>query len=416
VTRDALADIVEESRPVAERFVAAGHKIYLVGGIVRDLVVGRDLSGDLDLDLTTDATPDQTKAAIEGLADVLWLQGERFGTIGARINGRPYEITTHRSESYDPSSRKPVVQFSTAVEHDLSRRDFTVNAMAIDLPSQRLVDPFGGRADLDAQVLRTPLGPDLSFTDDPLRMLRAARFMAGYHLSPAPELEAAMAALADRIGIVAVERLAVELDKLLEVATPSPGLMLLQRTGLLTLLLPEIATDQLAQRARAVDTLPTDIDLRLAGLFYGANPADVARRLKALRYGNHRQRDVVAILHAAGLVASGQVATDASFRRWYRQAGPHHQPALVLAATLAPETQPYVAAVNETATALVAELDDLGPPLTGEQVMAALNVEPGPAVGQAMVFLQDLRDTDGPQSVEAATAKLQAWWASRSTA
>src|SRR5690554_2016790 len=182
-----LQPVLAEARPVAERFAAAGKRIYLVGGIVRDLILGRELH-EPDFDLTTDALPHETKRLLAGYAEAIWDQGERFGTIGAKIGGRTYEITTHRAEAYRPDSRKPDVEFSDAIEADLSRRDFTVNAMALALPEPELVDPFDGAADLAAGTLRTPAGPEVSFSDDPLRMMRAARFIAGYGLTPEPGL------------------------------------------------------------------------------------------------------------------------------------------------------------------------------------------------------------------------------------
>ena len=169
---DRLEPVLAELRPLADRFVAAGHHVYLVGGTVRDLLLGREITGDYDL--TTDALPAETKRLLEGWADAVWTQGERFGTIGARKGDRSYEITTHRAEAYHPDSRKPDVAFADAIEADLSRRDFTVNAMALALPDPHLVDPFDGALDLAAGRLRTPLSPAESFTDDPLRMLRAA--------------------------------------------------------------------------------------------------------------------------------------------------------------------------------------------------------------------------------------------------
>ena len=179
---DRLEPVLAELRPLADRFVAAGHSVYLVGGTVRDLLLGRPIVGDYDL--TTDARPPEIKRLLADWADAIWTQGERFGTIGARRGDRSYEITTHRAEAYHADSRKPDVAFADAIESDLSRRDFTVNAMALALPDPHLIDPFDGAADLAAGRLRTPLSAAESFTDDPLRMLRAARFLAGYDLHP----------------------------------------------------------------------------------------------------------------------------------------------------------------------------------------------------------------------------------------
>ena len=183
-----LDAVVAEVTPLAERFAQAGHRLYLVGGIVRDLWLDRALDASSDIDLTTDASPATTKSLVTELAEAVWTQGERFGTIGILLAGRAIEITTHRAESYTPESRKPVVSFGDDITVDLSRRDFTVNAMAIEVPGAVLVDPWSGIEDLRAGWLRTPLAPEVSFTDDPLRMMRAARFAAKYGLEPGVEL------------------------------------------------------------------------------------------------------------------------------------------------------------------------------------------------------------------------------------
>ncbi|HEV3402335.1 MAG TPA: CCA tRNA nucleotidyltransferase, partial [Acidimicrobiales bacterium] len=201
-----LLPLLDELAPLAERFAGAGRRLYLVGGSVRDAILGRSLE-EIDLDFTTNARPDETKALVDGWADSVWTQGERFGTIGAARGGRRYEITTHRAEAYAPDSRKPDVAFADAVEADLSRRDFTVNAMALALPDATLVDPFGGIGDLATHRLRTPLAPAESFADDPLRMLRAARFIAGYELVPDLELLHAVRGLRSRLDIVSAERI-----------------------------------------------------------------------------------------------------------------------------------------------------------------------------------------------------------------
>src|SRR5439155_13899021 len=205
-----LEPLIRETAPLAERFARAGFRLYLVGGSVRDAILGRSLD-EPDLDFTTDARPDDIERVVRGWADAVWLQGKRFGTIGAAKGARRYEITTHRAEAYQPDTRKPDVAFADVVEADLSRRDFTVNAMAISLPELELVDPHGGVADLAAARLRTPLSPEDSFGDDPLRMLRAARFIAGYQLKPEPELVDAVVAMRDRMEIVSAERIRDEL-------------------------------------------------------------------------------------------------------------------------------------------------------------------------------------------------------------
>ena len=279
--------LVEATTELAKRFEHAQKRLYLVGGSVRDaLVMGglgdgsSPVARDFDFDLTTDARPEEIEEIITGWADVVWTQGARFGTIGCQARGRRYEITTHRAEVYRPDSRKPEVTFDDDIEVDLSRRDFTVNAMALRLPDFELIDPFNGLGDLAAGVLRTPLGPDVSFDDDPLRMLRAARFMAGYGLQPEPELVGAVKAGHHRLSIVSPERIRSELDRLVMVETPSIGLWFVVETGLAAEFLPEVPAlaleqdpihrhkDVLAHTLAVVDRTSPDRVLRLAALFH----------------------------------------------------------------------------------------------------------------------------------------------------
>lgn len=274
-----IRPLLDETAPMAERFTAAGRRLYLVGGSVRDAILGRPVE-EIDLDFTTDARPDQIEAILSGWADAIWDQGRRFGTIGAVRSGRRYEITTHRAEAYSPDSRKPEVAFADAVEADLSRRDFTVNAMALSLPDAELIDPFDGVSDLASTRLRTPLSPEESFTDDPLRMLRAARFLAGYGLVPEPDLVDAVKALRGRMEIVSVERIRDELDKLLLVEKPGQGLWFLVHTRLAEEFLPELPAlaleidpvhhhkDVLAHTIAVVEKTSPDKILRLAALLH----------------------------------------------------------------------------------------------------------------------------------------------------
>ena len=246
-----LRPVLEVTLPIVERFRSAGWRIYLVGGPVRDAVAGRpggvDPDSEVDIDLTTDAAPDEIERLVSGLADSVWTQGKRFGTIGLSYAKRRFEITTHRAEYYSLDSRKPEVAFGNDIETDLSRRDFTVNAMALGLPDLVLVDPFNGIADLAARRLRTPLDPEISFSDDPLRMLRAARFIAGYGLKPDDALVAAVEAMKPRLEIVSRERIRDELDKLIVLPDPSAGLWFLVRTGLATEFIPELPALALEQ-------------------------------------------------------------------------------------------------------------------------------------------------------------------------
>ena len=280
VIPDRLQPLLAETSALAARFQRAGFRLYLVGGVVRDAVLGRLAEQGKDLDFTTDARPDDIEAVVAGWADAVWLQGKKFGTIGLLKDGRRMEITTHRAEAYHPDSRKPDVSFSDAIEADLSRRDFTVNAMALALPELRLVDPFNGIDDLAAHRLRTPLSPDVSFSDDPLRMLRAGRFIAGYQLLPDRELVDAVVQLRGRLEIVSDERIRDELDKLMVTEDPSEGLWFLVNTGLAEEFLPELPAlaveqdpihrhkDVLAHTVAVVAKCRPDRILRLAALFH----------------------------------------------------------------------------------------------------------------------------------------------------
>jgi poly(A) polymerase len=453
-----LQPIIDEAAPLAERFAAAGFTLYLVGGIVRDLLLGRELAGHLDFDLTTDARPEDTKRIVAGWADAVWTQGERFGTIGLKRGERAFEITTHRAEAYLPDSRKPEVVFADRIEADLSRRDFTVNAMAIDLEGLQLVDPFDGTSDLAAGRLRTPLPPEESFGDDPLRMLRAARFIAGYGLKPDPELVAAATSMADRLSIVSAERIRDELDKLLVVADPSDGLWFVVDTGLADHFLPELPQmrveqdpihrhkDVLAHTVAVVaKTRPRRI-VRLSALLHDVGKprtrefgpkgvsfhhhevvgARMAReRMKALRYPKD---DIEAVSRLVFLhlrfhtYAMGW--TDSAVRRFVRDAGPLLDDLIELtrcdcttrnarrAATLAKrmdDLEARIAVLSEEE-----ELASLRPDLDGAQVMAHLGIEPGRDVGEALAFLLEARIDEGPLGEDEAYRRLDAWWAERS--
>jgi poly(A) polymerase len=409
--------LLAEVEPLAERFSGAGYHIYLVGGIVRDQLLGVPLAGETDVDLTTDAHPTTIKELVRGLADAVWTQGERFGTIGCHIGGRSYEITTHRDETYDPDSRKPLVEFSAAIEHDLSRRDFTVNAMAVALPTGELVDPYGGRADLAAHLLRTPLAPEVSFSDDPLRMLRAARFVAGYGLEPDAGLVAAIAPLAPRMAIVSVERRRDELDKLLAVEDPTAGLRLMLATGLGPYVLPDLAASapHVVERAvAAVAALPARGWLRLAALLAldeEPDAASVGRRMRELRYANDVIAAVQAVVRGAALVWSATtMLVDADVRRLAAATGAHLDSALRLASTRL-DTAMIEARVDDLRSR--EDLDALDVPLDGDAVMAQLGLGPGVVVGEALAHLRELRIVEGPLDEATARARLHSWWQRR---
>ena len=451
-----LKPLLESVRPLAERFDAAGFKLYLVGGIVRDSVLGRPFLKDRDF--TTDARPVDTKALVDGWADAVWTQGERFGTIGFEKDKVRYEVTTHRGEAYHPDSRKPDVVFASAVEEDLARRDFTVNAMALSLPEAELIDPFGGVEDLAAHRLRTPLSPEESFSDDPLRMLRAARFIAGYNFVPDDALVEAVRALRGRLEIVSAERIRDELDRLLVVEKPGKGLWFLVETGLADEFLPELPAlgleqdpihrhkDVLAHSIAVVErTDHEDRILRLAALFHDVGkpktrsfgPEGVSfhhhevvgarmteERMRALRYSHD---DIAAVRRLVELHLRfhgySDDWTDSAVRRYARDAGP-------LLEQLNALTRANCTTRNKAKARMLAErmdhlerriaelrekeeLDALRPDLDGRQIMDRLGIPPGPLVGEAREYLLELRIEEGPLGEEEAGRRLDQWWAER---
>jgi poly(A) polymerase len=458
VLPDRLQPLVEEVRPLAGLFAEAGHRLYLVGGVVRDAVLGR-LKDDGDLDFTTDARPEETLELVKGWADAVWTQGQRFGTIGLRKGDRNLEITTHRAEAYRPDSRKPDVVFSTAVEADLARRDFTVNAMALSLPDLQLIDPFDGVTDLAASRLRTPLAPEESFTDDPLRMMRAARFIAAYGLTPTDELTAAVSSLRSRLDIVSDERIRDELDKLMVVEHPAPGLWFLVDTGLAEEFLPELPAmgleqdpihrhkDVLAHTIAVVENTSPDRILRLAALFHDVGKpktrsfgprgavsfhhhemvgARMTRdRMRALRYSVEDIETVSRLVELHLRFHTYRMGwTDSAVRRYVRDAGPLLERLNELTrcdcTTRNPAKARMLARRMDELEERIGELRQqeelraIRPDLDGNQIMARLGVKPGPVVGEALAFLLELRLDEGPLSEEEAGRRLDAWWASRS--
>ncbi|CAB4681442.1 MAG: CCA tRNA nucleotidyltransferase [Actinobacteria bacterium] len=461
-----FAPVLSELQPLTDRFRAAGKRLYLVGGTVRDLLIDK-LGDERDYDATTDALPSEIKACLSGWADAIWTQGEKFGTIGAKKGDRIYEITTHRAEVYADDSRKPEVTFAGQIDADLSRRDFTVNAMALELTSDSptLVDPFGGAVDLATKTLRTPLAPEVSFSDDPLRMLRAARFIAGYHLQPVPELVEAVRSMHGRLSIVSAERIRDELDKLMVVDHPSEGLMFLVDNGVAGEFLPELPAMRLEQDPihRHKDVLthtlavvenvtrdfPGEYDFRrtrIAALLHDVGKpktrgflkgkgvtfhhhevvgARMARqRLQALRYSTD---DVEAIteLVALHLRFHGYEAgwTDSAVRRYVHDAGPllnelnvltrcdcttrNEKKALMLSRRMDDlEARIVQLAAHE-------ELKAIRPEMDGKQVMEFLELPPSPTVGKAMSFLLDLRLEEGLLGDDEVRARLRAWWVAR---
>ena len=471
-----LADLAPEALELGRAFAAAGHELALVGGPVRDAFLGRVSD---DLDFATSATAEQTEPILAAWGDAHWDIGRRFGTIGARRfarAGRPdvvVEVTTYRSDAYGSESRKPEVTFGDSLEGDLSRRDFTVNAMAVRLPDLTFVDPFDGLADLAANLLRTPVAATRSFDDDPLRMMRAARFAGQLGMTLHDDVRAAIEAMAERIGIVSAERVRDELTKLLLADNPRPGLEVLVDTGLAERVLPELPALRLEidehhrhkdvythtltvlDQAIALETgadgpVPTpDLVLRLAALLHDiGKPATrrfeagggvsfhhhevvgaklAARRLRALRFDNETVHDVARLtelhlrFHGYG---EGQW-TDAAVRRYVTDAGPLlerlHRLTRSDCTTRNWRKAERLRKAQDDLEARIAELrgrEELAairPDLDGQQIMAILGVPPGPVVGEAYRFLLERRMELGPQPAELTEAALREWWAERSS-
>ncbi len=455
---------------VGQRFAEAGHQVALVGGPVRDALLGRLSGGDGDLDFTTDAHPETVLALLDGFAETTWDVGIRFGTIGARVQGREVEITTYRAEQYDPTSRKPEVDFGTSLEGDLVRRDFTINAMAIRLPDLSFVDRFGGLTDLAAGLIRTPGAATDSFSDDPLRMLRAARFSAQLGFEVAPEVVVAMTDMAARIEIVSPERVRVELMKIVMSADPRRGLTLLVDTGLADHVLPELPllrleadehhhhkdvyehTLTVLEQAMLLEDVHEpasgpDPVLRLAALLHDIGKprtrrfeADggvsfhhhevvgarmVKKRMQALRFSNEMTDDVAKLveLHLRFHGYGTGEWTDSAVRRYVRDAGPQltrlHK---LTRADSTTRNRRRALALQRSYDSLerrIAELEAeeelaaIRPTLDGREIMRILDIPPGPQVGEAYQFLLDLRLDRGPMSPELAEEALRAWWAAR---
>jgi poly(A) polymerase len=459
-----LARIAPVTEELGRRFAEAGEEIALVGGPVRDAMLGRLHN---DLDFTTSARPEVTERLIKGWADATWDIGRDFGTIGCRRGEWQVEITTYRSEAYDPESRKPAVQYGDSLLGDLARRDFTVNSMALALPDQRLEDPFHGVVDLAHKVLRTPGRPEDSFSDDPLRMMRAARFAAQLGFSVAPEVVKAMTDMAERISIVSAERVRDELVKLVIAPDPARGLRLMVETGLAQHVLPELPALALERDEHhrhkdvyehTLRVLEQSIDLedrlggpdfvsRFAALMHDVGKPRTRRfaddggvtfhhhdvvgakltrkRMQALKFSKD-QIDAVSSLVELHLRFHGYGSgewTDSAVRRYVRDAGDQLDRLHVLTrADCTTRNQRKADRLRRTYDDLESrierlseeeELASIRPDLDGNQIMEVLGIGPGREVGEAYRFLLELRLDHGPMSEADATEALKEWAASR---
>ncbi len=459
-----IAPVVDE---LGTRFAAAGHEIALVGGPVRDILLGR---GSKDLDFATSALPDVVEQLLTGWANHIWDIGKAFGTIGCRKGDWVLEITTYRSESYDPTSRKPEVSYGDSLEGDLSRRDFAMNAMAVRLPSHQWVDPYGGIEDIARKTIRTPGTPEDSFSDDPLRMMRAARFAAQLGFTPDPAVVAAMSAMAERITIVSAERVRDELVKLVCSDHPRIGLDLLVTTGLAKHVLPELPAlldlqdehrrhkdvyqhsltvlDQAIELESRLSVPAPDFVVRFAALIHDIGKprtrqfegdrkvtfhhhdvvgAKLARkRMKALRFSNEQIDQVGKMieLHLRFHGYGDGEWTDSAVRRYVRDAGDQLERLHVLTradcTTRNRRKAEALRAAYDDLEARIArlkeqeELDALRPDLDGNQIMEILGIPPGREVGEAYKFLMNLRLDQGPLDEDRAREELLRWWSERS--
>ncbi len=415
---DAIRRLV---RPIADRLAAKGHRLYLVGGVVRDLLLAGDEVGEShqinDIDLTTAARPADIREALEPSSKALWTQGERFGTIGADVGGRALEITTHRAEVYDPESRKPVVSFGDDLATDLSRRDFTINAMAIDVEDGQLHDPYGGQADLRDRWLRTPLDPEIAFGDDPLRMLRAARFIPRFDLAVDPALLDAAMAMLDRLDIVSAERIHDELERLLSLPSPRRGLEFLAMSGILSTLVPGLAGRE--TEALELAAVPASLPVRRAALLWPLGSHEAGQLLKHLRYSSLDQRHTVDLIHATRsmqtqLQSGDSKALDSSWRRAAHRLGADRVDELFELLLIIDEAAGERATVARESLRRLREREDLAdfaPPIEGDQIMELLGIAPGRVVGDAVRHLHELWIQRGPLTKEEAIDALGQWWA-----
>ncbi|MFS0713387.1 CCA tRNA nucleotidyltransferase [Microbacterium sp. 2P01SA-2] len=453
---------------LADAFARAGFELAIVGGPVRDALLGRATN---DLDFTTNARPDDILRVVEPLATATWDIGRAFGTIGAKVRGEQIEITTYRADSYDGVTRKPTVEFGDTLEQDLARRDFTVNAMALRVPGPALVDPTGGVEDLVATALRTPSDPAVSFGDDPLRMLRAARFASQLGFSVDPATEQAMTELRETLPIVSPERVQGELVKLLRTDDPARGIRLLVDTGLMQLVLPEVPALRLEidehhhhkdvyehsltvlrqaielEHERHPGAAP-DVVLRLAALLHDiGKPATrklepgggvsfhhhdikgarlARKRLQALRFDSDTISSVSRLveLHLRFFGYSEGAWTDSAVRRYVRDAGDEMDRLHILtradvttrnkrkAARLKSAYDDIERRIDELAAA--EELGAMRPELDGNRIQEILGIRPGREVGEAYRYLLDIRLDEGMIGEEAAEQRLREWWSARS--
>lgn len=451
---DAIAD-KPQVRSLEELFTTAGHSLYLVGGTVRDALRGQSHE---DLDFATDAAPKEISKLVKGWADEMWLVGIKFGTVAMSKDGLTIEITTFREEVYKPRSRHPEVSYTGDIYSDLKRRDFTMNAIALKLPERELVDPFGGRADLEKNVLKTPAAPKDSFADDPLRMLRAVRFVATLGSRLAPNVKGAIRRYHEALSFVSQERIRDEFSKIMTAPDPVPALRLMMETGLVDQVAPELRQldmtqdpdyrhkDVLEHTFVVVSVLPPELELRLTGIlhdvgkpatrriqegkvtFYGHDVLGARmakKRLRELRYPNEVVSVVVDLIRMHMRAYTYRMGwTDKAVRKFVRDAGPllPRLVALIRAdsTTRRPEKMERAIELLESMEERITYLEELEesakirPALNGHEVMAFLGIGPGPVVGEALGDLLEARLDGAVATREEGYEHLERWAQERS--
>jgi poly(A) polymerase len=467
-----LVDVYPEARELGEAFATAGHELHLVGGTVRDTLLAggdADVLDEVDLDFATSARPEDTERIVRPWATAVWLTGAEFGTVSCQReqDGRPtrrIEITTYRSDQYTPGSRHPEVRFGDTIEADLARRDLTVNAMAVRVPDFAFVDPHGGLRDLQRRFLRTPIDPATSFGDDPLRMVRLARFAAVLDAEAAPEAVDAATRMADQLATVSAERVRDELLKLITGSSPRAGIELLVRTGLARQVLPELElleacqdpmhrhkdvyahTLAVVENAMALETGGPDFVLRFAALMHDIGKPDTKEvhgdgtvtfhhhdvvgarmtrhRMRELKFDKDTTKAVSELVRMHLRFHTYKMGwTDAAVRRYVRDAGDLLERLNALTRADVTTGNPKKAGrirrrVDDLEERIVElreqeELDAMRPPIDGNQIMRHLGVRPGPVVGEAWAMLLEERLERGPMTEDEAYAVLEVWWARR---
>ena len=406
-----LAAASAPAEPLCRRFSDYGFRLWVVGGTVRDALLGLEPH---DLDCTTDANPTQIRAVVNGdPSATIWGLGEKFGTVCCSTGGAVFEITAHRTERYDDMSRKPEVEFGDSLEEDLARRDFTINAIAYDPLTGELADPYDGQADLRRKVLRAPKEARSAFSADPLRMLRAGRFLAAYGLEADPVLADAAASMSERLSIVSTERVYAETERLLMLEDPGPGISFLGATGLLAKSVPGLESADIGLLSKSVSAAPGEPAAKWAAAL-SQQPHDVAKAsLRALRADTQTIKDTARLLRADETMRAKQPSSDPEIRR------------AVLAGLSEPGALSYMRSARAARGQSCADIDeferrvarlgseedlsDLGPPVDGREVMQTLGIGPGPEVGDALAHLSRLRLDRGPLSSAEAVDELRRW-------